>query len=93
MQALGANEGKQTDGEHADDISLNEAAGSTEDESDSEDDIVLAELIERSNIMRNEAADSTEGERDSEDEIVLVELIEQRDIRVRARNSCRKRLY
>lgn len=44
---LGANEGKQNDEEHADDISLSEAADSAEGESDSEDDIVLAELIER----------------------------------------------
>ena len=53
LHALGANEGKQTDGEHAqpDDVSLNEAAGSTEGESDSEDDIALAELIERRDII------------------------------------------
>lgn len=48
MHVLDANEGKHNDGEHADDISLNEAADSSDDESDSEDDIVLAELIEQS---------------------------------------------
>ena len=51
LRALGANEGKQTDGEHADDVSLNEVADSTEGKSDSEDEIVLAELIERRDIM------------------------------------------
>ena len=51
LHALGANEGKQTDGEHADDVLLSEAADSTEGESDSEDDIVLAEFIEQRDIM------------------------------------------
>ena len=48
LHVLDANEGKHDDGEHADDISLNETADSSDDESDSEDDIVLAELIEQS---------------------------------------------
>ena len=62
MHVLGENEGEQNDGEHSkNDESLNEAAEMLEDEtddecvessssnSDSEDDIVLAELIEESN--------------------------------------------